>query len=211
MNFFDILLAKKLSGSGGGGSADLETKTVEYTQNTDSSGDVLTPSAGKDGFSQVTVKVNVPQPTGSLSITSNDTYDVTQYAEAVVAVPKGHKNFKEGTKNVPSWPTGNPTVLLNVTGLDFTPTHVIFYQTSTFQTSSYAQMIGVWANKTGTLQKGFVQKMPTTGYLQFYANGNGGDVTWGDDYVKLEQPSSLVAVTGDFYWAVWAEDELPGV
>lgn len=35
-------------------------------------------------------------PTGSLSITSNDTYDVTQYAEAVVDVP----NPSTGTKSI---------------------------------------------------------------------------------------------------------------
>lgn len=104
MNFFDILLAKKLGGGGGGGdgSADLETKTVEYTQNTSSSGDVLTPSAGKDGFSEVTVKVNVPthtpmletksvtfQSNGTNNITPSSGYDGLDSVAVTVNVPTG--------------------------------------------------------------------------------------------------------------------------
>lgn len=107
MNFFDILLAKKLSGSGGGGSADLETKTVEYTQNTAASGDVLTPSSGKDGFSQVTVKVNVPSSganlqtksiritdDGNYTVTPDEGYDGMDEVEIIAAVNVG---FKTGT------------------------------------------------------------------------------------------------------------------
>lgn len=35
------------------------------------------------------VEVAVPLPSGSISISTNDTYDVTQYASAVVSVPQG--------------------------------------------------------------------------------------------------------------------------
>lgn len=58
MSYYDILLAKQLSGGGGG----------------------------------IT-------PTGSLSITENDTYDVTQYASAVVNVPNPSTGIKSITEN----------------------------------------------------------------------------------------------------------------
>lgn len=40
-----------------------------------------------DGYSQV--NVNVPQPSGSVNISTNGTHDVTDYINAVVAVPQG--------------------------------------------------------------------------------------------------------------------------
>ena len=81
MNYYDILLAKKLSG-GGGGEATLIDKSIS------SNGTYNASSDNADGYKKVVV--NVPNPsTGSLSITSNNTYDVTNYASAVVNVPTG--------------------------------------------------------------------------------------------------------------------------
>lgn len=70
---------------GGGSSATLITKEITtngtYTASSDSA----------DGYSSVTV--NVPSsgitPTGSLNISANGTYDVTNYANAVVSVSSG--------------------------------------------------------------------------------------------------------------------------
>lgn len=79
MNYYDVLFAKKLNG-GGGGEAVLIDKNISangtYNASTDSA----------DGYKKVVVSVPNPS-TGSLSITSNNTYDVTNYASAVVNVP----------------------------------------------------------------------------------------------------------------------------
>lgn len=79
MDFDSILLARKLEGGGGGGSATLIDKNINangtYNASTDNA----------DGYKKVVVSVPNPS-TGSLSITSNNTYDVTNYASAVVNV-----------------------------------------------------------------------------------------------------------------------------
>ena len=78
MDYYDLLLAKKLGG--GGGSATLIEKSVNANGVYNAADDEA------DGYSKVTV--NVPNPsTGSISITENGTYDVTEKASAVVNVP----------------------------------------------------------------------------------------------------------------------------
>ena len=82
MDYYDILLAKQLNGGGGGGEAVLINKNINANGTYNASSD------NADGYKKVVV--NVPNPsTGSLSITSNNTYDVTNYASAVVNVPTG--------------------------------------------------------------------------------------------------------------------------
>ena len=83
MNFFDLLLARKL---GGGGALPTETATVTPT----TSEQTVTPTAGHT-LSSVTVNPIPSQyivPTGTKQITENGTdIDVSQYASADVAVP----------------------------------------------------------------------------------------------------------------------------
>lgn len=88
MDFYDILLAKKLSG--GGGSAVLIDKNISangtYNASTDSA----------DGYKKVVV--NVPNPsTGTISITSNGTVDVTNYASADVSVSSNEDAILDGS------------------------------------------------------------------------------------------------------------------
>lgn len=78
MSFYDILLAKKLSGGGGGSSVTVEALSVTSNGTYSETGKAYSP-----------VSVNVPQPSGSTSISENGTYDVTAFAEAVVNVSGG--------------------------------------------------------------------------------------------------------------------------
>lgn len=78
MDFYDILLAKKLGGSSG--DARLIDKSIS------SNGTYNASSDGADGYQ--TVAVNVPNPSsGTIYITQNGTINVANYANADVDVP----------------------------------------------------------------------------------------------------------------------------
>ena len=71
---------------------DIASKLQELTLNiTENGASTLEPEEGFLGFSKANITVNVPTPTGSTTITTNGTHDVTDYAEAVVNVPTKSK------------------------------------------------------------------------------------------------------------------------
>lgn len=87
MSYYDILLAKQLSGGGGGG--DITVESLSVTAN-----GIYSAPSGK-AYSPVTV--NVPNPsTGTKTITSNGTYDVTAFAEALVNIAGGGLDYESG-------------------------------------------------------------------------------------------------------------------
>lgn len=85
--YFYTANGTKTAGTASGGSSSATLITKEITIN----GTYTASSDSADGYSSVTV--NVPSsgitPTGSLNISTNGTYDVTNYASAVVSVSGG--------------------------------------------------------------------------------------------------------------------------
>ena len=149
MDYYDILLlAKKLNG-GGGGEATLINKNIS------SNGTYNASSDNADGYKKVVV--NVPNPsTGSLSITSNNTYDVTNYASAVVNVPTGITPTgtipitQNGTVDVTNYASAEVNVSGIATGT-FTPSSDSLSQTiNTGLSSVNGFVIHCLANPSGS-------------------------------------------------------------
>lgn len=88
------LMGKK---AGGGGEPPVyEEKNVSITQNGDST---ITAESGYDAISKVNLSVNVPQPSGKITITQNGTdIDVSSYASADVNVSSASWQVPNGTK-----------------------------------------------------------------------------------------------------------------
>lgn len=130
-----------------GGSSEpvLQTKSVSYTPTTSAQSAQVTADSGYDGLEQVNVSVGaIPSqyivPSGSQTLTSNDTYDVTSLAEVVVDVPSsgGGAKVATGTYTPPqTYNTTNNRAICAMSDIGFTPSRFIFElddKTNTAQT-----------------------------------------------------------------------------
>ena len=117
----------------GGGSPTLQSKSVTYTPTTSTQTDSVSADSGYDGLSGVNVTVApIPSsyiiPSGSQTITSNGTYDVSALAEAVVNVSGGGSGVQYATGTyTPSqtYDTTGNRAIVTVSEIGFTPTRFI--------------------------------------------------------------------------------------
>lgn len=94
-----------------GGGASIHVEPLTVTENGS--------YAGETGTAFSPVYVEVPEPSGSLSITENGTYDVTQKVSAVVNVPTGgNPNYVETIEGTMASPFGEHTVTELMAGID---------------------------------------------------------------------------------------------
>lgn len=112
MNLLDIAIAKKM---GGGGDEPTGTKEISITQNGVTTEDVKSYASAK-----ITTSVPVGVfPSGTKQISSNGSYDVSNFASAAVNISPIIQSLsisENGTYSVPSGVDGYNPVTVNVSG-----------------------------------------------------------------------------------------------
>lgn len=138
-----------ISGGGGGSAPSLQTKSVSYTPTTSAQSDTVTADSNYDGLNQVNVSVDpIPSqyivPSGSQTLTSNNTYNVTSLAEVVVDVPSsgGGAKVATGTYTPPqTYDTTGNRAICTLADIGFTPSRFILELDNKANTAQTQYMI----------------------------------------------------------------------
>lgn len=129
MNIREGLINKKVLGSSGGGSTDVQQLNVT------SNGTYI----AEDGTAYSPVVVNVPNPSsGEIEITENGAYDVTEKASAVVNVSGGGTEPTKGFMPT-EWDANGGVVKGKLFGMDTIPNY-FFYTWGVKEKPQYANL-----------------------------------------------------------------------